>query len=68
MSNQPPSYLNVSADLTFLQRIMCCNYFINDQRADEPPQAETPTSQAIKFTFAEDTPTVKETPVEIKNE
>ena len=43
---------------------MCCNYFINDNRADEPPQADTPTSQAMKFTFAEDTP--KED--EIKNE
>ena len=61
---KPPSYLNASADLTFLQRIMCCNYFINDNRADEPPQADTPTSQAMKFTFAEDTP--KED--EIKNE
>ena len=34
--NKPASYLNIVADLTFLQNIVCCNNDMNKSTADTP--------------------------------
>lgn len=60
-SNKPSSYINVAADINFLQKITCCNHNIANGPAD------TPTSAKKVFDFVEDTTVVKdaELPVEI---
>ena len=77
MSNQqqpkPSSYINVAADLNFLQRIICCNHDIANGPADTPPVS--PKGIAQKFNIAielpvslEMEPTTIELPVSLEME
>ena len=61
MSNtpKPQSYINVAADVNFLQRIICCNHNIANNAADTPHHEQSPRSEAKRFTFAEETPIKK---------
>lgn len=54
MSTQPKpqSYINIAADVNFLQRIICCNSNINNSPADTPKADDT----VRKFNFADEIP------------
>lgn len=75
MSNtpKPSSYINIAADVNFLQRIICCNHDNGNTPADTPTEKvpskkRTPISpshgQARQFNFAEDIPVEIEEEVE----
>lgn len=51
---KPQSYINVAADINFLQRIICCNHDIGNNPADTPKSSQ---STARRFDFAEEVPT-----------
>ena len=64
-NSKPSSYINVAADVNFLQRIICCNHDIGNNVADTPrghreapkseaPKSETPKSKSRRFNFAEE--------------
>ena len=56
--DKPAGYINVAADVNFLQRVVCCNHNIANNTADKPtPTAQTtPLSETRRFNFAEETP------------
>ena len=66
MSSQQPkpsSYINITADVNFLQRIICCNHDIGNA----PTPADTPRSKSLVEEIHQVfTPNLQETELDIK--
>ena len=65
--SKPSSYINIAADVNFLQRIICCNHDISNTPADTPkgistgtPKATTPKGTQGKPYAPDTTPTDSE--------
>lgn len=46
--NKPSSYINIAADITLLQRIICCNHDIQVTPADTPRNGSKTPSAELK--------------------